>query len=153
MAFDQTRDMLEHARNFHRKLGVFYKALKESVTHEHTRTLLDHMSRHENHLADRLTQYQDQVSNNLLDTYFQYGSEASPITKISEFEIKPEMDVDDVVATAMHFNECLEQFYHEMAQRTHSNPVREMFENLREMERHEQIELSKQTLELGSIED
>jgi len=151
MAFDQTKDVLEHAREFHRKLGEFYGELKESAGKERTRTLLDHMSRHERYLDNALAQYEEQVSDNVLDTYFKYGSESSEITAIADFEIKPDMEVDDVVAAAMHFDECLIAFYREMAQRALSKKVREVFENLLEMEQHEQIELSKQTLGMDSL--
>ena len=150
MAFDQTKDVLEHARGFHQKLSVFYEDLKESAGKERTRALLDYMSRHEKYLGDCLAQFEDQVSDNVLDTYFKYGSEATPIAEVCGFEIKPEMDVGDVVAAAMHFDDCLIKFYREMAQRSLSDKVREVFENLLVMEQHEQIELSKQTLELSS---
>ena len=151
MAFDQTKDVLEHAREFHQKLSVFYEELKESASKERTRALLDYMSRHEKYLDDCLAQYEEQVSDNVLDTYFKYGSESTKMTAISEFEIKPEMDVDDVMAAAMHFDACLIEFYREMAQRALSEKVREVFENLLVMEQHEQIELSKQALGFGSL--
>ena len=151
MAFDQTKDVLEHAREFHQRLSVFYEELKDSASKERTRALLDYMSRHEKYLDDCLAQYEEQVSDNVLDTYFKYGSESTKMTAISEFEIKPEMDVDDVMAAAMHFDACLIEFYREMAQRALSEKVREVFENLLVMEQHEQIELSKQALGLGSL--
>jgi len=151
MAFDQTKDILEHAREFHQKLGVFYEELKDSASKERTRALLDYMSRHEKYLDDCLAQYEEQVSDNVLDTYFKYGSESTRMTSIDDFEIKPEMDVDDVIAAAMHFDACLIEFYREMAQRSLSDKVREVFENLLVMEQHEQIELSKQTLGFGAL--
>lgn len=151
MAFDQTKDVLEHAREFHQKLSVFYEDLKESASKERTRALLDYMSRHEKYLDDCLAQFEEQVSDNVLDTYFKYGSETTQIAEIHEFEIKPEMEVDDVMAAAMHFDACLIKFYREMAQRSLSDKVREVFENLLVMEQHEQIELSKQMLGFGSL--
>jgi rubrerythrin len=151
MAFDQTKDVLDHAREFHQKLSVFYEELKESASKERTRALLDYMSRHEQYLDDSLAQYEEQVSDNVLDTYFKYGSESTKMTAITEFEIKPEMDIEDVVAAAMHFDACLIDFYREMAQRALSDKVREVFENLLVMEEHEQIELSKQMLGFGSL--
>ena len=151
MAFDQTKDVLEHAREFHRKLGVFYEKLKDSAGEERTRALLDHMSRHEKHLDGCLAQYEEQVSDNVLDTYFKYGSENTKITSVDDFEIKPEMNIDDVMAAAMHFDACLIEFYREMARRALSEKVREVFENLLEMEQHEQLELSKQALGIESL--
>ena len=152
MAFDQTKDVLDHARKFHRKLSEFYEDLKDSAGKERTRALLDYLSRHERFLDESLARFEEEVSDNVLDTYFKYGSEKTRIAEIAEFEIKPEMEVGDVVAAAMHFDACLIKFYREMAQRSLSAKVREVFENLLVMEQHEQIELSKQTLELSALE-
>jgi rubrerythrin len=99
-----------------------------------------------------LAEYEEQVSDNVLDTFFNYGSGTSGITEIADFEIKPEMEVDDVVAAAMHFDACLIRFYREMAKRSLNQKVREVFENLLVMEEHEQVELSKKTLELSALE-
>jgi rubrerythrin len=151
MSFDQTKDVLNQARKFHHRLSEFYEELKESASRERTRALLDYMSRHEQYLDDCLAEFQGEVDKNVLDAYFQYGSDASNLSGISNFEIKDEMDVEDVVAAAMHFDACLIRFYREIAQKARTPKVREVFENLLVMEEHEQIELSKTTLELGLV--
>jgi rubrerythrin len=152
MPYNQTKDVLDQARMFHRRLGLFYEELKDSVSMERTKALLDYMSRHENYLDECLIEFKEQVSDNVLDTYMQYGSNASAQIQIDNFEIQPEMTVDDVFAAAMHFDACLIKFYREMTEKTTNGKVREVFENLLVMEQHEQIELSKQTLELSSLE-
>jgi rubrerythrin len=152
MPFDQTKDVLNQARKFHHKLSEFYEDLKENTDKERTRALLDYLSRHETYLEDCLKEFQQDVNKNVLDSYFQYGSDASKLSGISEFVIKDEMTVEDVVAAAMHFDACLIKFYREIAQKAHTEKVREVFENLLVMEEHEQIELSKTTLELGLID-
>jgi rubrerythrin len=151
MPFDQTKDVLNQARRFHHKLSEFYEDLKDSTDKERTRALLDYLSRHEQYLEDCLEEFQQEVSKNVLDSYFQYGSEDSKLSGISEFEINEEMNVEDVVAAAMHFDACLIKFYREIAQKAHTDKVREVFENLLVMEEHEQIELSKTTLELELV--
>jgi|GEM_PF-609898 len=152
MALDQTKDVLDHARKFHRKLSEFYEDLKEATTQERTRALLDYMSRHEKYLGECLAEYEERVSENVRDTFFNYGSSTVGIPEIIDFEIKPEMEIADVVAAAMHFDACLIKFYREMAKRALNCKVREVFENLRVMEEHEQVELSKKTLELSALE-
>ena len=151
MPFDQTKDVLKQARKFHHKLSEFYEDLKDTTDKERTRALLDYLSRHEQYLEDCLEEFQQDVSRNVLDSYFQYGSDASNLSGISAFEIKDEMSVEDVVAAAMHFDACLIKFYREIAQKARTEKVREVFENLLVMEEHEQIELSKTTLELGLV--
>lgn len=149
MPFNQTRDVLNQARRFHQKLSEFYEGLKDSAGQERTRALLGYMSRHEKYLDECLAAFQKDVSRNVLDSYYQYGSDATRLSEITEFRIKPEMDVDDVVTAAMHFDACLIRFYSEMVSRAPTTQVREVFENLLVMEEHEQLELSKTMLELG----
>ena len=57
MPFDQTKDVLNHARKFHHGLSEFYEDLKESASRERTRALLDYMSRHEKYLEDCLKEF------------------------------------------------------------------------------------------------
>ncbi|MDF7809058.1 hypothetical protein P4E94_16555 [Pontiellaceae bacterium B12219] len=151
MPFDQTKDVLNQARKFHHRLSEFYDDLKDLTDKERTRALLDYLCRHELYLENCLKEFQQDVNKNVLDSYFQYGSDASKLSGISEFVIKDEMAVEDVVAAAMHFDACLIKFYREIAEKAHSEKVREVFENLLVMEEHEQIELSKTTLELGLV--
>ncbi len=151
MPFNQTKEVLDQARRFHRRLGEFYEELEESAAKEHARALLSYMSRHERYLDECLAEFQRGVSKNVLDAYFQYGSDATKLSEITEFKIAPDMDVGDVVAAAMHFDACLIKFYREMAGHATSQKVREVFENLLVMEEHEQLELSKTMLEIGAV--
>jgi rubrerythrin len=148
MAFNQTRDVLNHVRQYHLRLSGFYEALKSSAGNESARGLLDYLSRHERHVETCMVMYEEQVSDNVLDTYFKYESECTHMSKIDQFERKPEMDVSDITAAAMYFNTCLVSFCREMAERALSEKVREVFENMLKMELHEQHRLSMQLLEM-----
>jgi rubrerythrin len=153
MPFTQTKDILEQARRFHHKLSEFYEDLKDSAEKERTRALLDYLSRHEQYLEECLKEFMQEVSKNVSDSFVQYGPDASTLKGIKDFEIKSSMEVEDVVAAAMHFDACLIKFYREMADKVQNNKVREVFENLLVMEEHEQIELSKTTIELGLLNE
>lgn len=148
MAFDQTRDVLKHVRQFHQALSRYYEELKESADSERALHLLDHLSRHEQSLDQWLGEYEEQVSNNVLDTYFKYRSECTHESKIRDYETKPLMSVCDITAAAMYFDTCLISFCREMARGALSENVREVFENMLEREQHEQEQLSKQLLEM-----
>lgn len=149
MPFNQTKEVLNQARKFHQKLSEFYEGLMESASKERTKALLGYMSRHEQYLDECLSEFQRDVSKNVLDAYFQYGSDATKLSEIADFKIKDDMDIDDVVTAAMHFDACLIKFYREMAHHSTNQKVREVFENLLVMEEQEQFELSKTMLELG----
>ncbi|MDZ8118622.1 ferritin family protein [Pontiella agarivorans] len=153
MPFNQTKDVFEQARKFHHKLSEFYENLKDSAERERTRALLDYLSRHEQYLESCLEEFMQDVSRNVADSFLQYGPDASTLKAISSFQIKSSMEVEDVVAAAMHFDACLIKFYREMAEKTQNSKVREVFENLLIMEEHEQMELSKTTMELGLLDE
>lgn len=150
MPFDQTKDVLKHAQKFHQRLSEFYGEIKDSSDKVRMHTLLDYLIRHEKYLAETLDKFQNAVSVNVLDSYINYKPDTANISVISGFEIKDDMTVDDVIAAAMHFDACMVKFYGDMARKTNSAKVREMFENLLFMEQNEQVELSKQTLEMVS---
>jgi hypothetical protein len=148
MAFNQTRDVLDHVRGFHRSMSTFYAGLRDCAADERARDLLVYLSDHAASLDRWLAEYEEQVSGNVLDTYFKYESECTHESRISEYETKPVMDVRDITAAAMYFDTCLIAFCHEMAERAMSETVQEVFENMLEMERREQEQLSKNLLEM-----
>ena len=50
MAFETTKDVLDHARDFHRQLSDHYAQLRDKAERERVKMLLDYLSRHEKHL-------------------------------------------------------------------------------------------------------
>ena len=54
----------------------------------------------------------------------------------------------DVIEATRHFDQCLSTFYEEMARKSLSEHVRDVLLNLTQMELHEQMSLSRRTLEL-----
>jgi rubrerythrin len=147
MAFNQTREVLDHARKFHCRLEQFYISLQHRAPEEQTRELLGQLIEHEQVLNSHLKEYEEEVSGNILDTFFKYmlnGIESH----FSQYAIPDRIDTPYVIQTARHFDRYLEHFYKEMAQKTLSEQVREVFLNLKDMEQREQISLSKQELGL-----
>ncbi len=148
MSFNQTRDLLDHAREFHRRLGRFYAGLMDLAQSARTRELLAHLVEHEAVLDRRLGEYEEAVSDNILDTFFKYmldGNEAH----FRDYPVPDEVDAAYVIEAARHFDGVLGRFYSEMAKKALSDHVREVLLNLMEMELREQMSLSKQALELA----
>lgn len=148
MSFNQTRDILDHARDFHRRLGKFYEGLLERAPDEQTRELIAHLMGHEGVLERRLGEYQEEVSDNVLDTYFKYMVDDHKDC-IGAYAVPAVVGTAVVIDATRHFDECLCGFYKEMARKAMSEQVRDVLLNLMEMELREQMTLSKQCLELG----
>ena len=147
MSFNQTRDILDHAREFHRRLIRFYMDLRHLAGKATTLRLIDELIEHEKLLEARLSDYEENVSNNTLDTFFKYMT-ATTDQAFVNYPVPDEIDADYVIQATRHFDESLRRFYENMAQKAVSVPVREMLENLQEMEQREQLVLSKLMLSL-----
>jgi rubrerythrin len=147
MSFNQTRDILDQACAFHRRLIRFYEELLDRAPEEETCELIEDLVGHEQKLEALLVDYEGRVSDNMLDTFFKYmvGCTAKCI---DEYEVPDTVDSAYVLAAARHFDECLGRFYQEMARKALSEKVREILVNLQEMEQREQLALSKLALGL-----
>lgn len=151
MAYNQTRDILEQAMAFHQRLGGIYEELQKSIKSENVRVLLDYMSRHEKYLADCLALFEQDLPDNVLDTYFKYSAADSTSSCLADIEIGPDMSINEVIQAAMHFDSCLVQFYKEVVGQAVAPEIRDIFENLLEMEKHEKVELSKKALDIDLV--
>ena len=58
------------------------------------------------------------------------------------------MAVGDVLQTALRFDECLIRLYQGAADRAASEEVRHLFQELLELEKREEVELSRSALEV-----
>jgi len=147
MSFNQTKDILDHARDFHRRLIRFYSSLRPSVQDEITLKLVEDLLEHEKQLEHRLADYEETAANDTLDTFFKYLVATTDQT-FENYFIPEIVDTEYVIKATRYFDETLMRFYEGMAQRALSIQVKEMLENLRQMEEREQLSLSKLMLSL-----
>jgi len=149
MAFKQTKDVLDHAREFHSKLGDLYERMAKRAKAEETRELLQTLTGHERVLESRLAEYETEVSKLILNTFFKYMVNEKNCC-IDDYTMPEWVDTDEVIRATREFDICLTNFYHEMARKALSRRVREVLLNLMEMELREQMALSKHALGLAS---
>lgn len=147
MSFNQTRDLLEVARQFHRNLSGLYEQMKARSSGEETKALIATLIEHEQILDQRLGEYEEESSANILDTFFKYVVDEHKKC-FQEYELPASISAMDVINVTRHFDQCLADFYKEMAQKSLSEHVRDVLINLMQMELREQMNLSRRTLEL-----
>lgn len=147
MSFNQTKDLLDVAREFHIRMADLYRQMLDLAATEEAVLLIGTLIEHEQILEQRLGEYETEVSDNILDTYFKYIIEK--LTKcFGEYTLPLTMSSMDVIEVTRHFDRCLARFYKEMADKSLAEHVREVLLNLMHMEMHEQMNLSRRTLEL-----
>ncbi len=147
MRFEQVRDLLDHARLFHKHLSEFYADLASHEEAERVKLLLEHLGRHEKHLEESLAEYEDEASRQVLDSWFQFTHDESTLKIPESMEIKPHMTIADVIRIGLALDNRLIEVYEESAQSAEVPEVREVFENLLEMEEEEKHTLMRAALE------
>lgn len=146
MAFQTVRDILDHARSFHRKLADFYALKGEHADKELVRVLLNYMSRHERHLDECLSSYEKESAKRILETWFKYPPEMPECACFECIELKPDLSAKDLFDTAMKVDQCLVNLYRQAAERAVSSEVKALFAELLELEKREETECLRNAL-------
>ena len=149
MSFNQTKELLGVAREFHDQLAALYKKMLDRANTEEAVQLIRTLIEHEQVLEQRLADYEGEVSANILDTFFKFMVEKF-MKCFDDYELPDTMTSLDVIEVTRHFDKCLAKFYKDMAEKAQVEHVREVLLNLMQMELREQMNLSRRTLELST---
>ena len=153
MSFETTKDVLDHVREFHHRLSEFYGGLSGNTGKERVKMLLDYLNRHEKHLEESLARYEEEVSEKILNARFQYPPprELLNICKGAVISGKEDLSLDGVIGIALNLDDCLIDLYKEMIKSSDLEEVKEVFNNLLEMEKREKLDLVRNALELKDL--
>lgn len=153
MAFETTKDVLDHAREFHFQLSEFYRVLSNKSEKLRVKMLLDYMSQHEKYLEETLGRYEEEMAKKILNTWFQYPPPKGILNTCREISIeeKEEYTVDDVIEMAVKLDQCLIDLYNEMIKNTETEEMREVFTNLLEMEKRQELQFVRDAQELKDL--
>jgi rubrerythrin len=142
MTFEKIKDVLKQARGFHRQLSEFYSSLSNRSGQQRVKMMLDYICQQEIRLEDSLSRYEEQLSEKLLDANCQDPppQETLKVCKDVIRDIKGDLTVDEVIAMVVKMDQCLIDLYKDAVEKAESDNVREIFNNLVEMERRYQLE-------------
>ncbi|TVS13785.1 MAG: hypothetical protein EA424_20980 [Planctomycetaceae bacterium] len=144
MSNEQTRDILEHARQFHRQVSEFYNQLRCQAEKERIKMLLDYMIRHENNMVKALEDFERSAPKHLLGACYKVGLQFRPCCEVvRELDISTDMSVDEVIQIGLEFNDCLIAVYKDRAENAPDERVRGVFQNLVALAQKEQRLLSR----------
>ena len=147
----QTRELLELARRYHQGLSEIYAEEEEHEHSEKVQILLDYLSRHERHLERILSKVAVEVREEVLSRWFQCTPGDSPLHELEHVEFTPELTAEELAGRALRLDGKILVWYRHMADRSVAAHVREVFEELLEMEKSEHIQLARDTLELNDL--
>ncbi|OQY25087.1 MAG: hypothetical protein B6I37_02280 [Desulfobacteraceae bacterium 4572_35.2] len=137
MPYGQAKEILDYARNFHCQVSDFYQQLADKAQSARVKLLLDYLIRHEKHLAKALEDFEQSVSSQALNTWYQYSQEQRTFAPLDAIKYSPTMTVDDVLKIGQTIDNCLIASYKGVAETASTAEVREIFENLLQMEEQE----------------
>lgn len=151
LRFERVRDVLTHVKAFHRKLCSYYKKLEGEAEKQRVSMLLGYLERHEKHLEECLEDYEEGAAAKVLDMWLQYSPNSKVLDDVCDIELKPDMTTDQVVKTALQYDDLIINFYKEMTISAESEAVREVFENLMNLENREKLRTARNALILEDL--
>lgn len=144
MSNEQTRDILEHARQFHRQVSEFYDQLSSQAEKERIKMLLEYMSRHEKNMAKTLEKFERSAPKRLMGACYKVGLQFRPCSEVvRDLNVSSDMSVDDVLQMGLEFDDCLIAVYKDRAESAPDEKVRGVFQNLVELAQKEKRLLSR----------
>ena len=151
MRYMQIREMLDRVRDFHEELGNYYHQLSEAADRERIKLLLDHISKHKKRLHDGLAAYEKDAPQQVLNTWVDSEYCDQVLALCETTFASRETDVDGVIEAAIEIDNSLIDFYREVAEHATSERVREVFQNLIELEESDLRHLALSALQLRDI--
>lgn len=145
------KDVIEQTKAFHKRLGTFYKELSDKADKERVKLLLEYMSRHHDSLASVMDEYEAEVSEHILNTWFMYVRKECDFSPFFDAELSPDMTTQEVMALSVDLDRCLLETYEAMIQNDIPDDVSEFFQGLLDMEKREKIKMAKNALRIETI--
>ena len=151
MRFEQVRDILDHAREFHKRLGEFYQNLADHEEAARIKMLIEYLGKHEKLLEQGMVNFEESVSKQILDTWFQFTQDKTILKLPKAMDIKSHMSVEDVIRIGLELDNRLIEFYKDAAENSEVPELKEVFNNLLEMEQEEERHLVRAVLDSSDI--
>jgi len=147
MSFETTRDILDHAKTFHRRLSDVYTKLGERSDKEKIKVLLTYMSRHQEHVAECLAELEAASAREIMDTWFKFTPTMKHEKCFECINIDANMSTAEIIDTTLRVDACLVSFYEQAASHAVSQGVRDLFSKLLEMEKKEETQCLRKMVE------
>lgn len=151
LRFERVRDVLDHVKAFHRQLHQYYIGLEREAEKQRVAMLLSYLGRHQKHLEECLEDYEESAASKVLNAWFKYAPDMQILKFIANTELKPDMTTDQVVKTALQYDDKIINFYREMTKNAESVAVKEVFESLLQLESREKLRVARNALILEDI--
>ncbi|CAL1241656.1 hypothetical protein [Candidatus Methylocalor cossyra] len=148
--FEQVKDVLDYGIELHHQLRALYDNLSQHSDQKRVQLVLDYLSRHERNRAAALSRFEQASQRGSLEVWLQFAPTREIEQRLADCAIRPDMTVEDVIRTALAFDDALIAIYREAAREADDTHARALFENLAEMEEQEKRRFIR---DVGWLED
>ena len=136
MPSETIRSLLEHIKGYHHKLSSLYSQTAESTEQQKVKMLLHYLKRHEIRFEEVISDCEEEIAANVLDTWFCFTPDKLP--ELKGTEINAHMSLDAIIEAALRFDDILITFCRHVAEKSVTPEVRDLFNSLVQMEEQEE---------------
>lgn len=151
MHYKTVKDVVDHSRQLHHQISELYQKISQDQSQERVKMLLDYLQRHESHLEESLSQFENDKSQKVLDSWFQYAPDQDLAEVLASIEITDHMTTDEVIIMALKLDDYFIELYEGMVESSSSSAVKSVFQNLLDMEQQEKIRTARTALNITDM--
>lgn len=149
--FKQAFQVLKDAEKFHRQMADLYEELLEKAADNRTRLLLQHMLEHERRMARNLANYNGVAQHKVMQTWLQYTHEESASDFIRSLDLSDPPTIKEINNMGREVDRYFSDLYEAVYGAIESAEVKEVFEDLKQIQDKERITLSMATNSLWDM--
>lgn len=149
--FKQAYEVLKDARKFHLDMADLYEELLEKSTDKRTQLLLKHMLEHEQRMAKNLENYSEIAKHKVMQTWLQYTHEESAEDFVKHLHLSDPPNIKEINNLGREVDRYFHDLYEAVYGAIESAEVKEVFEDLKQIQDKERITLSMATNSLWDM--
>ncbi|WP_444932091.1 hypothetical protein ACJJIF_10095 [Microbulbifer sp. SSSA002] len=149
--FKQAFEVIQDAERFHLEMATAYETLLEKSEDYRTQLLLKHMLEHEQRMAKNLQNYSDVAQNKVMKTWLQYTHEESANDFVRRLKLSDPPTIREINNMGREVDRYFSELYQAVYGAIESMEVKEVFEDLKQIQDKERITLSMATNSLWDM--
>lgn len=142
MRFESARDVLKHTKEFHLQLRELFELLVKQESIPRRKLLLEYMISQEKSLVESLHHFEKNTPSGVLDIWLQYANDEA-ILKVPDIEVfQSKKSMNDILELSIKMSDKLIEVYKLVEDQVDDNKVKEIFNNLADMQMQKQRRLT-----------
>jgi len=144
--FKKVSDIIELIERYHWGLSEYFLSLKEQSADERVDLLLEYLGGSEKFMAEYLEKYRKTTPKRIMNSWVKYVPWL-PTDIFCEcretLKLQPPLVTYNVLDAAIHFDDCLVNFYTTLVREIQDQKVAEIFSNLLRVTKKHEMNLSR----------